>query len=64
MLARLGNVLYWGGCVLAALVLLSGLLLFEGMSASDTAFYAALTLIASALVWLVGRAAKYVLAGN
>jgi len=64
MLPRLGNVLYWGGCVLTGLVLVGGLLMFGDMGNADTTFYAVLTVFAAVLIWLVGRAAKYVLAGN
>jgi hypothetical protein len=62
MLARLVDVIYWGGCVLAALWLVYCLLIM-----SDDGYSMQILLIAlvgSALIWLVGRAIRYVLAGK
>jgi uncharacterized membrane-anchored protein len=60
MLARLGNVLYWLGCGLAIVVTAVGAVI-----AHDTGlgFFVA-ALVIAALIWLVGRACRYVLSGN
>ena len=62
MIDRLGDVLYWTGCILAALVGAGSLFVFwdnpqraEGLLLSSTIALG---------VWLIGRALKYVLAGR
>lgn len=64
MLVRLGQVLYWAGCIAAVLILIAGFLLFSGTSGGDLLLYAGLTAICAALTFLLGRAARYVLAGT
>lgn len=64
MLVRLGEVLYWAGCIISALILTAGVLLFSGTTGGDLLFYASLTAIAAILTFLLGRAARYVLAGS
>jgi hypothetical protein len=53
MLQRLGNVIYWMACGLVLLVVLFGV--FWGELAP--------ALILACLIWLSGKAARYVLAG-
>ena len=62
MLARLGDVLYWAGCLLAVLLV-----------AADIAYYnleyiklAELLLVIgiAVIVWMIARACRYVLAGR
>ena len=61
MIARLGNVLYWAACGIAAL---SGALgAFEFFVHKDAAAMIGLALFAI-IVWLVGRAGQYILAGK
>lgn len=65
MAARLGNVLYWTGLVIAALVVAGGLFLsFAMVQESDAWFVRIITAISAALAWGVGRACRYVLAGT
>ena len=64
MLARLGEVLFWGSCVLAGLILLVGAVLFWNTDTGDFVVYAALTALAAVLSVLIGRGAMYVLAGR
>ena len=65
MIARLGNVLYWAACILAAVVAAFSLVGFVDSPMrqydwANLAFFGAIGLG----VWLVGRALRYVLAGR
>ena len=65
MIVRLGNVLYWAACALAALAAAFSLVGFvdspmRQQDWANLAFGGAIGLG----VWLVGRAFKYVLAGR
>jgi hypothetical protein len=64
MLARLGYVLYWTGCGLAVLVLMGGLAFTYFAPGASTEVALALTAAVATVCWLVGRACKYVLAGE
>jgi hypothetical protein len=55
MLTRLGKVVYWGGCVLSALMLAAGGILFSGMRPAEALANEGFVAIATALVWLVGE---------
>jgi hypothetical protein len=60
LLARLGVVLYWLSCLLAA-----GLLIFGGTALYDHDYRAAGFMVAFGVgFWLIGRACLYVLAGR
>ena len=61
MAARLGDVLYWAGCGLAAIVFV--LSLFLAFDEIGTPAVAVGTVFAS-LLWLAGRACRYVLSGR
>lgn len=71
MLARLGDVLYWAGCILAVVPIgfVVCVMIADGglQSPPQTLFelwpFAALLGI-SAVPWLIGRACRYVLAGR
>jgi hypothetical protein len=67
MAARLGNVLYWIGCIVAALILLyDGVLLSleePTQLARDFSVFVFIA-IAALVVWLIGRACRYVLSGR
>lgn len=63
MAARLGLVIYWAGCILA------GLLVLFGMYAASVEPHGAVGIMvgaggAAAVAWLLGRAVRFVLAGN
>ncbi len=63
MIERLANVLYWIGCGAAALVV--GLAVVMAIvSPPEAVFFLIAGAIAGALAWLLGRAARYVLAGR
>jgi hypothetical protein len=70
MLARLGNVLYWLGCIVAALVFVSGEAFMSIIADSprttlfDYVVIFGVVGIIAIIIWLIGRACRYVLAGT
>ena len=69
MLERLGQVIYWTCCAVACLVMLVGLVYAVFAQGSDMtlgfrAFAAVLSFVVAGVIWLVGRAALYVLADD
>jgi hypothetical protein len=62
MLARFGNVIYWTACGLALLLLVGYFRTWPG----QTPFYhnEIVLLIGAVVVWLIGRAIKYVFSGR
>jgi hypothetical protein len=60
MLARLGDVLYWTGCLLTALLLVAAGAYYkvEDIKTAELIFLIGFAVI----VWLIGRACRYVLA--
>ncbi len=64
MIKRLGNVLYWLGCGLSVLWLLGcGVAMIYDPRANVVGVIF-VPLVGSILIWLVGRACRYVLSGN
>jgi len=64
VLVRLGNLLYWLGNALAILFALGGaVVLFRG-EGPDPISFGITGLVIAVLVWLVGRAARYLFAGK
>jgi len=64
MVARLGDVLYWAGTLVACLI--AGLIAFAvlfGTGKGDPLLQG-LGLFIAAAIWLIGRAARYVFAGR
>ncbi len=66
MTARLGQVLYWTGCGLAALIVAGGasITLTETATGINQLGPLLVFSIIALAVWLLGRAALYVLAGR
>jgi len=64
MAARLGNVLYWIGCLIGAVVFLGGYLLMSGGGYKLQALDYIVIGMPAVVVWLIGRALRYILAGN
>lgn len=64
MAARLGNVLYWGLSALAGVLLLIGLVAVYSSRADEQWFFAAFFGVPAVLLWLLGRACRYVLAAR
>ena len=63
MAARLGNVLYWMGCILAALILIC----FQILASNENPYswgLASFGLAFAVVSWLAGRALRYILAGT
>jgi hypothetical protein len=59
MSARLGNVLYWASCIIAGLPLYATWIDGNFNNAGLVMFSAAISVV----IWLIGRACRYVLAG-
>jgi len=66
MAARIGNVIYWLGCIIAGLTVMAGVAVYivEGHSRSDGVVVTAGFFITAFVFWLVGRAMRYVLAAR
>lgn len=67
MAARLGRVIYWAGCAVAAIGVLLAAVVFLSWEMSPPAHainWMLLYVGVAAAAWLFGRAARYVLAGE
>jgi uncharacterized membrane protein YvlD (DUF360 family) len=66
MTARLGNVLYWLGCIVAALVMVLGVAeyVMEGHSRSDGVWIFLGFIVVAFIAWIIGRACRYVFGGG
>jgi hypothetical protein len=60
---RLGNVLYWIGCIIAALIVGVATALYVKSARSDDLPTAGFLILIATIVWTIGRACRYVLAG-
>jgi hypothetical protein len=63
MIARLGNVLYWTGCIFAVLIASGGALMAHNDTFNPGGILT-LFLVIAGIVWAVGRACLYILAGR
>ena len=64
VLARLGDILYWIGCILAAIVVVWGALFcFRGDNADDPYLFL-LIAVAAFSIWVIGRALRNILSGK
>ncbi len=66
--ARLGQVTYWACCVIAAMLIAFPILAMsynwiEGAPLQPQYVMLGLFALAGIVIWLIGRAAKYILAG-
>jgi hypothetical protein len=64
MTRRLGNVIYWGCSGLAAIIVLIGAYGARTIGGDYDFWTLGGALVAAAIVWLIGKASRYVLAGN
>jgi hypothetical protein len=66
MAGRIGNVLYWFGCIVAGLIAVAGMAVYlaEGHSRSDGIGVTVGFFIAAFIAWLIGRALLYVLSAR
>lgn len=62
MIERIGNVLYWFACGVAALFAVGALFGYANHASSDSFAIGIILTIAAVLTWLAGRAALYILA--
>ncbi len=62
MAERIGNVLYWLGCIAAALTVLMGLGIYfaDGMK-NDNLILTGFFFILAVILWVIGRACLYIL---
>jgi len=65
MLARLGNVFYWLGCGIAALIFAGGVAEWfgEAQYRADGRQVIIFFAVAAFVIWLIGRALRYILSG-
>ena len=64
VLERLGEVLYWLGCILAAIVVVwGGVFAFRGDHADDPYLFS-IVAVAAFSIWVIGRALRYILSGK
>jgi hypothetical protein len=66
MAERIGNVLYWLGCIVAGLTALLGVAIYlaEGHNKYEGLLVMGFVFICACIPWLKGRACRYVLAGR
>jgi hypothetical protein len=66
MAARIGNVLYWLGCIVAALIVMGGIAVYvvEGHGRSDGIGVTIGFFVVAFIAWLIGRALLYVLSAR
>jgi hypothetical protein len=64
IVVRLGNVLYWGASLIAGLLGLIAAYAAVFGTGDDRLFIDAMLFVVAVIVWLVGRACRYVLAGR
>lgn len=66
MIGRLGNVLYWLGCIIAGLIAILAVYAYimEGHSKSDGLGLTVAFFVAALVAWIFGWACRYILAGR
>jgi hypothetical protein len=62
MAAKLGNILYWLGCVVAVLLFAVGAFVWFNRTHPGDLVTTLILIGLGAIVWLVGRVCRYVLA--
>jgi hypothetical protein len=62
MLVLLGNVLYWAGCLVAVTLVLTSIFYFNSQHIKPLELLVLFGL--AVIVWVIGRACRYVLAGR
>lgn len=64
VLARLGDVLYWLGCILAAIVVVWGAVFFFRGDQDGDPYLFSVVAVAAFAIWVIGRALRYILSGK
>ena len=63
MAARLGNVLYWLGCIVAVVTAAIGAFVWFNRTEPGDVVTVIILVVLAAIAWLIGRGCRYVLAG-
>jgi hypothetical protein len=64
VLSRIGDALYWLGCILAAIVVVWGFVFFFGGDHAGDPYLFSVVAIAAFAIWVIGRALRYILSGK
>jgi len=64
MAARLGIILYWLGCIVAAFIVSAAIAFYVTEGSADDLPAVGFLILIAAIVWAIGRACRYVLAGT
>lgn len=64
MVARLGDLIYWAACIAALLWTIYVLIVTATYAHPDWTISAPIAIVGAVVIWSVGRAARYVLAGR
>ena len=64
VLTRLGDVLYWLGCIMAAIVVVWGAVFCFRDSSADDPYLFSVVAVAAFAIWVIGRALRYILSGK
>jgi hypothetical protein len=64
VLSRLGDILYWLACILAALIVVWGALSCLRADHAEDPYVCVLLAVAAFAIWVIGRASRYILAGK
>jgi len=64
MLVLLGNVLYWAGCLVAVTLVLTSIFYFNSEHMHIKPLELLVLFGLAVIVWVIGRACRYVLAGR
>ena len=64
MAARLGRILYWAACGLAALIVIGGAFGLRWEATGPGIIAGIGLLVIAGLIWIIGRGLKYVLANE
>lgn len=60
VLARLGNILYWLGCILAAVLLVWGTVFCLRDNSADDPYLLSVVAIVAFAIWVIGLACRHI----
>ena len=64
MSVRLGHVIYWVACGLAVLWVILAFVASSTRSVPEWWFDGTIGIVGGCVIWLIGRACRYILSGN
>jgi hypothetical protein len=64
VLARLGDLLYWLGCILAGVVVVWGAIFCFRGGSTDDVYLLPVAAVAAFAIWVIGMAFRYILSGK